>query len=121
MRASVAFVALSVVLSVTSSCGGSDGPSSPPVTTNKSYDVFTLPSAFSPNTLQIAPGDTVRFSISPAPNGEGHDVTFDAKAGAPANIKVTLSGTIPRVFTTRGTFHYNCFVHPGMSGDVVVQ
>jgi plastocyanin len=41
--------------------------------------------------------------------------------GAPANIKVTLNGIITRVFSTKGTFHYNCFVHPGMSGDVVVQ
>jgi plastocyanin len=76
---------------------------------------------FSPNFVQIASGDTVRFNIVPASNGEGHDVTFDATPGAPANIKVTLNGIITRVFSTKGTFHYNCFVHPGMSGDVVVQ
>ena len=93
----------------------------PPTSTNKTFDVFALSSAFSPNFLQVTPGDTVRFTIVPAGNGEGHDVTFDAKAGAPANIKVTLNAIITRVFTTRGTFHYNCFVHPGMSGDVVVQ
>ena len=93
----------------------------PPTSNNKSVDVFTLSSAFSPNFVQITQGDTVTFHIVPAQNGEGHDVTFDAKAGAPANIKVTLNGVIPRVFSTKGTFHYNCFVHPGMSGDVVVQ
>lgn len=108
------------VLAIVAACGGSDtSPTNP--SGNKTVDVFTLPSAFSPNIVQINAGDTVRFNITTAPNGEGHDVTFDAKAGAPANIKVTLSGIIPRVFTTRGTFHYNCFVHPGMSGDVVVQ
>jgi len=84
-------------------------------------DVYTLSTAFSPNFVQIAAGDTVLFHIVPSNNGEGHDVTFDAKAGAPANIKVTLTGDIPRVFAARGTFHYNCFVHPGMSGDIVVQ
>ena len=118
MRARFAFSAL---LFLAISCGGSDSTTTPPGTTNKSFDVFTLPSAFSPTPLQIAPGDTIRFIFSVAPDGDGHDVTFDAKTGAPANIPVTKSGTIARVFTTRGSFHYNCFVHPGMSGDVVVQ
>src|SRR4051812_10315324 len=117
MRASIAVVALLFVIS----CGSSNSPTTPPVGSNKSYDVFTLSNAFSPNILQIAPGDTVRFNVVPAANGEGHDVTFDAKTGAPANIKVTLNGVFNRVFAARGTFHYNCFVHPGMSGDVVVQ
>ena len=109
-----------MLLALAAACGGSDnGPTRPP--TNKSVDVFTLPSAFSPNFVQVNAGDTVRFNITTAPNGEGHDVTFDAMAGAPANIKVTLNGVVPRVFTERGTFHFNCFVHPGMSGDVVVQ
>jgi plastocyanin len=113
-------VRIVMLLAFAAGCGSADvGPTRPPV--NTSVDVFTLPSAFSPNFVQINAGDTVRFNITTAPNGEGHDVTFDAKAGAPANIKVTLNGVVPRVFTTRGTFHFNCFVHPGMAGDVVVQ
>jgi plastocyanin len=117
MRVSIAVAALLFTIS----CGSSDSPTTPPAGSNKSYDVVTVSNAFSPNILQIAPGDTIRFTIVPAPNGEGHDVTFDAKAGAPENIKVTLNGVFNRVFSTRGSFHYNCFVHPGMSGDVVVQ
>ena len=117
MRASIALGALLF----TSACGGSDGPTTPPAGSNKTYDVFALSTSFSPNILEIARGDTVRFTIVPSQNGEGHDVTFDAKAGAPENIKVTLNGIFNRVFSTRGTFHYNCFVHPGMSGDVIVQ
>jgi plastocyanin len=100
---------------------GSDSGSTTPTSHNKTVDVFTLSSVFSPNFVQIASGDTIRFNIVPASNGEGHDVTFDATPGAPANIKVTLNGIITRVFSTKGTFHYNCFVHPGMSGDIVVQ
>ena len=115
MRASVI-----VVIAVAAACG-SDSSTTTPSSGNKSVDVFTLSTAFSPNFVQISVGDTILFHIVPSNNGEGHDVTFDAKAGAPANIKVTLNGDIPRVFTTRGTFHYNCFVHPGMAGDVVVQ
>jgi plastocyanin len=107
-------------------CGGSDSSPTPPVTppaaTNKAVDVFTVGTSFSPNFVQITAGDTVRFNFAPTSLGEGHDVTFDAKAGAPANIPVTkLRIVVAKVFTTRGTFHYNCFVHPGMSGDVVVQ
>jgi plastocyanin len=113
-------IALAVFL-FTAACGGSDNPTTPPTGSNKTYDVFALSNAFSPSFLQIVSGDTVRFTIVTASNGEGHDVTFDAKTGAPANIKVTLAGIFTRVFSTRGTFHYNCFVHPGMNGDVVVQ
>jgi len=108
-----------MLLALAAACGSSDSPTNP--SGNKSVDVYTLPEAFSPNFVQINAGDTIQFVITPGSENQGHDVTFDAKAGAPANIKVTLNGTIPRVFTTRGTFHFNCFVHPGMSGDVVVQ
>ncbi len=111
---------ISVLLLFAAACG-SDRSVDPSTGSNKTVDVYTLNTAFSPNFVQISAGDTVRFNIATASNGEGHDVTFDTKAGAPANIKVTLSGVISRVFTTRGTFHYNCFVHPGMSGDVQVQ
>jgi plastocyanin len=111
---------VSVLLLFAAACG-SDGSVDPSAGTNKTVDVYTLNTAFSPNLVQISAGDTVRFNIVTASNGEGHDVTFDTKPGAPANIKVTLTGIISRVFATRGTFHYNCFVHPGMSGDVQVQ
>ena len=117
MRVSIALA----VLLLAAACGGSDNPTTPPAGSNKTYDVFTLSTTFSPNYVQITPGDTIRFTITPSQNGEGHDVTFDSKTGAPANIKVTLSGVFTRVFSTRGTFHYNCFVHPGMNGDVIVQ
>lgn len=100
---------------------GSDSTPTPPVSHNKTVDVFTLSTVFSPNFSQIARGDTVRFTIVPSSNGEGHDVTFKAASGAPASIPVTKNGVFTRVFTTVGTFHYDCFVHPGMSGDVIVQ
>ena len=112
--------ALSATLVFAIACGSDSGPTST-TGSNKSYDVFTLSSAFSPNFLQIKAGDSVVFHITPGPLNDGHDVTFDATPGAPANIKVTLNGDISRVFNTRGSFHYNCFVHPGMIGDIQVQ
>jgi plastocyanin len=110
----------SAVLLFAIACGSDSTPTSTNGS-NKSYDVFTVSTAFSPSFLTIKAGDTVVFHITKAPDGDGHDVTFDATPGAPANIKVTLTGDISRVFNTRGTFHYNCFVHPGMTGDIQVQ
>lgn len=98
---------------------GSD--STPPSSHNQTWEVVTLSTAFSPNINNIARGDTIRFVIVPSSNGEGHDVTFKATPGAPPSILATKNGIFTRVFTTGGTFHYDCFVHPGMSGDVVVQ
>jgi plastocyanin len=112
--------ALFAVLALAIACGSDSGPTSTSGS-SKSYDVFTISTAFSPSFLTIKAGDTVVYHITPGPLGDGHDVTFDATSGAPANIKVTLTGDISRVLNTRGAFHYNCFVHPGMTGDVQVQ
>jgi plastocyanin len=118
MRRFNVMLPLAAVAVSLAACGDS---TSPPAHSNKAVDVFTVNVAFSPATVQIAPGDTVRFNIVPAANGDGHDVTFDAANGVPPNIKVTRDSVIARIFSTRGDFTYNCFVHPGMSGEVVVQ
>ena len=112
--------ALSALLLFAIACGSDSSPTSTNGS-NKSYDVYTVATAFSPTSLVISAGDTVVFHITKAPDGDGHDVTFDVTPGAPANIKVTLTGDISRVFNSRGSFHYNCFVHPGMTGDVQVK
>jgi len=83
----------SAILLFAIACGSESTPTST-TGSNKSYDVFTVSTAFSPNFLQIKSGDTVVFHITPGPMNDGHDVTFDATAGAPANIKVTLTGDI---------------------------
>lgn len=121
MRRCIVISLAATTLVLIAACGGGDSSTNPSGTPNKTVDVFTVNEAFSPTVVQINAGDTVRFNIVPALNGDGHDVTFDATTGAPANIPVTLNGVIARVFKTSGAFHYNCFVHPGMSGDVDVQ
>jgi plastocyanin len=112
-------LALAACLCLAAACGGGD--TEPQPTTNQLYDVFTVGDAFSPSSLMIAVGDTVRFNFTAGSDAMGHDVTFRATPGAPANINVQKSGTASRVFRTRGSFHYDCFVHPGMQGDVIVQ
>ena len=80
-------------------------------------DVYTPGNVFSPFSTVIAAGGTVRFNIS----GDQHNVIFSAVTGAPANVNVVQNIVVSRTFTTRGTFPYDCTVHPGMSGQVVVQ
>jgi plastocyanin len=41
--------------------------------------------------------------------------------GAPADIPGNNSGTtVNRTFATAGTYIYNCHIHPGMRGSIVV-
>ena len=87
------------------------------VNTN-TYDVFTPGEVFLPNILEIPVGATVRFNMF---GGEGHDATFANVPGRPADIPVVLNQIVSRTFTVRGTFPYDCFVHPGMSGQIVVE
>ena len=61
-------------------------------------------------------GTTVTFTFQAE-----HNVNFDAVTGAPANIGNTSSGSIQRVFATAGTFGFNCTLHSGMRGQVVVN
>ena len=83
-------------------------------------DVFTPGNVFSPYSSTIAVGGTVRFNIAGA--ADGHNVIFDKSVtGAPADINLVVSAVVSRTFNTRGTFKYDCTVHPGMSGQVIVQ
>jgi len=72
--------------------------------------------SFSPFNVTVRRTGSVMFDFP----SEQHDVTFQAKAGAPANIPVTRSAVISRTFNVAGVFGYDCLVHPGMSGQVTV-
>jgi plastocyanin len=102
------------------SCGGSDRASAPAQST---ADVYTPGNIFSPPTAgPISVGGTVFFHITKAADGMGHNVLFrHSVAGAPADIPVVADTVVSRQFNTRGTFAYDCLVHPGMTGEVVVQ
>lgn len=107
---------LMMAILLTGCGGGSDAP--PTGTTTGSVDVFTPGNTFSPFSAVIAVGGTVNFNISGTP----HNVIFSRTVtGAPADINVVNNVVVARTFSTRGTFPYDCTVHPGMSGQVVVQ
>jgi plastocyanin len=49
-----------------------------------------------------------------------HNVIFETKPGAPADIQQTSSVTVSRQFGTLGLFKYDCRLHNGMVGEVEV-
>ena len=71
---------------------------------------------FQPNRVAIATGGTVTFSSGAI----AHNVTFDAQAGAPANIPSGSNWIFDRTFSTAGNFSFTCTIH-GMQGVVVVR
>lgn len=111
-------------LTMLAGCGGSgDAPTQPPHAVNKTVDVFTPGTIFSPTIATITVGDTVRWNFQVASDGFGHNVVFaKGVTGTPADIsKETRSGSVSRVFTAAGTFQYVCTLHGSMAGSVVAQ
>lgn len=73
--------------------------------------------AFSPSTARVATGGEVTWEFE----ATAHNVTFDAVAGAPADIGGSNANvSIARTFATSGAFPYHCTIHPGMNGTVQV-
>ena len=72
---------------------------------------------FTPPSVDISAGGIVTWTFGALT----HNVTFGAQAGAPTNIATSVNTTEQRAFGTTGTFGYNCTIHPGMSGTVVVH
>jgi plastocyanin len=79
--------------------------------------VVTMPgNSFIPFEVTIRTGEQVYFEFPQ----ELHNVIFGVKAGAPQDIPQVRNRTVARTFTVAGQFAYDCTLHPGMSGVVVV-
>ena len=119
VRARLAYACAALIVAL-AACGSHDAsPTSPAPTT---VDVFTPGNVFSPFSVTVGVGSTVRFNMSRAADGTGHNAIFGASPpGAPADINIVADTVVSRVFNSRGTFEYACTVHPGMSGEVVVK
>lgn len=115
--ASRGFIALTVCLCI-AACGG--GMATSPTPPSATATVQATPSIqFTPRTVNLTVGGTVTFEFGAV----DHNLYFDnAPAGAPANITAPTSNTsVTRTFGTPGRFDYNCHLHPGMTGTIVVQ
>jgi plastocyanin len=97
----------------------SNGTNAPPPTADANVDAGGS-NTFNPGSVEIAAGGTVSWTFN-AGYGAGHNVTFDAVNGAPADIGTTETGSVSRSFPTAGTFNYHCTNHAGMTGTVVVH
>jgi plastocyanin len=126
-RPTRAFLALLGALAI-AACGGSSASTDPtPTPTPTPSDtpvaaatVQATPSIqFTPNTVTIVVGGTVTVDFGSVP----HNVFFDNDpAGAPANItQPTSDHSATLTFNQAGTYVYNCHLHPGMRGTVIVK
>jgi plastocyanin len=80
--------------------------------------VVTMPgNSFIPFEVTIRRGEQVFFEFPQ----EIHNVIFANVAGAPQDIAQTRNTTIARTFNVAGRFDYDCTLHPGMVGAVVVN
>lgn len=72
--------------------------------------------AFIPSTVTVARGTTVVWTNQQA--GVPHTVTSDTSTFASGTLNTGASFRFQ--FTTPGTYHYHCSIHPSMLGTVVV-
>lgn len=71
---------------------------------------------FTPQTVDIRAGGVVTWTFGALT----HNVNFST-AGAPANIPTTTNNSVSRTFAAAGVYPYECNIHAGMSGTVVVH
>jgi plastocyanin len=117
------FVFAVVAAAIPLAACGADGaspvdPNPGPVVTSAVVQA-TPADQFTPATINLAVGGSIEFDFGAV----AHNVFFDdAPSGAPANIAAPSFNTrVSRTFTATGRFVYNCHLHPGMKGVVVVQ
>ncbi|MGH7461008.1 MAG: hypothetical protein ACREMA_08260 [Longimicrobiales bacterium] len=104
-------IGASALLAACGDDGGGPGPVQPDTA------IVSMPGfSFVPFTTTIGVGGTVVYDFPAEP----HNVIFNQVAGAPANILETSNRSVARTFNTAGDFPYNCVLHPGMSGVVLV-
>jgi plastocyanin len=83
-------------------------------------EVYMPGNIYSPFVTDIARTAMVTFYFPADP--DGHNVIFrKGTPGTPADIDILKSTTRTLQFNTVGTFSYDCTVHPGMTGIVVVH
>lgn len=126
MRRLIVISGLAIAL-VAAGCGSSGGGSStsssstPAPSSGDATLVHMKNIQFNPKTLTVNKGDTVEWINDDSVN---HDVTKDTGPGPQfSSGSGNLSGgqSYKVTFNTPGTVKYECTVHPGMTGTIVVK
>ena len=103
------------------SAGRTSPPISITVTAGEVNGVFTTQgTTFTPAQITIRTQQSVAFGFL---EDVAHNAIFRDRAqhpGVPSDVPTTTSGVVTRTFTTAGTFPFECTLHPGMTGQVVV-
>ena len=107
---------------ITASAGGVNGTAAITVTAAAVFpsnvDVnATTSNTFAPATIDVARNGTVNWIFA----GVTHNVAFSGSAPTGGNIGNTANATVSRTFTVAGTFNYQCTLHGGMTGQVIVH
>jgi len=102
--------ALSLVVLV--ACGSSTPTAAPPPP-DAAVTVVLHNIAFNPQTVTIKAGQTVAWKFDDG--SIVHNVTFATFASSDMD-----SGYYTHTFTTPGTYNYQCTIHSGMTGVVIV-
>jgi len=111
-----ALTMLAVACSSSTYAGSTNNPAgAPPMAASVNA---TMLNTFAPANVVIGVGGTVTFTFGDV----AHNVFFDnSPAGAPDPITgANANMSQARTFTTAGTFEYDCHIHPGMKGTVLV-
>ena len=117
-----------LMIAVLGACGGGysspTGPADPgdpgdPTPVRDATVQATPAEQFTPGRINLLVGGTVTYAFGSL----AHNVFFDnGPTGAPDNITAPSSNkSVTLTFNTKGTYVYNCHIHPGMKGTVVVQ
>ncbi len=77
----------------------------------------TPANVFAPDVAEIDVGQAVRWNFGTV----AHNVIFNPTAGRPTDIPTLASTSAVRTFRTAGQYVYNCTIHAGMTGTVIVQ
>ena len=96
-------------------CGGDDGPSDPNDGGDDASTVTVSNNLFTPGQLTVPVGTTVNWEWNSG--GTAHNVTFQDDVQSD-NM---TTGTYSRTFSTAGAYPYQCTLHPGMNGNVIVN
>ena len=117
VRRAAHWMVMSLLVSV-AGCG-SDSPTDDGDNAVLATSVDIVDFDFTPLDIQVSPGATVTWTWNAG--GIAHNVTFDlGSVSAPSATQPTgtFQVTMP---TVAAVYDYQCTIHPGMNGSVLVQ